>query len=236
MTNVAMPDTIGLQLPPQWTEVGVDADSFDQRWREIRAEFREGANWNRTAERRLELFMYQLRRLIEENRVVFSASLFAAEEPDGSEGADSGEGAGDPDPLMAGCVISVMSRDELGADVPLRADTILMAYTTDRPDGVDENESLRFANLDPPSLTTLRSGDKAVRLARLATADAGPGERSELFMHSFLVPIAKGEALCALQFTTPNVGEAKPFSELFDAIGSTLRLFYEDTPTIDPEG
>jgi hypothetical protein len=70
---------------------------------------------------------------------------------------------------------------------------------------------------------------------RLLQPRSRPGDSSSVFAETFLVPISEGDALCVIQFSTPNTEDATDFSLLFNAIARTLRVFYEDTATIDPE-
>ena len=74
-----------------------------------------------------------------------------------------------------------------------------------------------------------------MRLVRLARVETEPAVEVKIFTETFVVPISDGEAVCGVQMTTPNVDESTVFSELFGAIAQTLRIFYEDTTTVDPE-
>jgi hypothetical protein len=212
-------------------EIGLDRRSFDDRWRAMREEYRESSNWSRTAERRLEIFIHQLRMLVEGQRVVLCAALLASRAPgDFAPAPEDDEGVGDPDPLMAGCAISIMSKTELASEVALTADAVLLAYTASRPD-----EESHFVNLEPPCTVELGPAGRAVHLVRLLQPRSRPGDSSSVFAETFLVPISEGDALCVIQFSTPNTEDATDFSLLFNAIARTLRVFYEDTATIDPE-
>lgn len=225
----ALPDSIGLILPPEWVQIGVDRRSFDERWTQMREEYRRGPNWSRSAERRLETFLARIRMMVEQERVLFCASLLAARDPSEAEPTE-GEGPGDPEPLMAACVISLLLRTELGSDLALTADTVLRAYSA--PDTEGEGH---LVNLQPPDIVDLGGAGPAVRLVRLARIETEPAVEVKLFAETFVVPVSDGEAVCVVQMTTPNVEESTVFSELFGAIAQTLRVFYEDTPTLDPE-
>jgi hypothetical protein len=224
-----LPDSIGLVLPPEWVEIGVDRRSFDERWTQMREEYRRGPNWSRTAERRLETFLARIRMMVEQERVVFCASLLAARDPADTEPVE-GEGQGDPDPLMAACVVSVLLRTELGSDLALTADTVLRAYSAP-----DTGGDSHLVNLQPPDIVDLGTAGAAVHLVRLARIETEPAVEAKLFTETFVVPVSDGEAVCVVQMTTPNVDESTIFSELFGAIAQTLRVFYEDTPTLDPD-
>jgi hypothetical protein len=63
---------------------------------------------------------------------------------------------------------------------------------------------------------------ETVRIERRRVVDdaTGPLETHEV---QYLAPIPAGERLLILTFTTPNVGAARPFTELFDAIAGGLQ-------------
>lgn len=165
--------------------------------------------------------MHQLRVSLVSAKVTFVASLLGV----GEEPSPGTEVSGD-DILAAGCLISTMTRADLDTDAPLAASVLLAAYTADR------DAQTNFVNLEPAAIVHLRDSGEAVRLVRTMDAGEVAGQTVRVFVETYLIPIADGDGVCVLQFSTPNLEEATTFSELFAAIAGTLRVFYEDTPTL----
>lgn len=218
------PDSYAIRLPPEWREFPIDEEGLRRSRIETIDSLRKAPGWTKTAERRTELIFAQLGhalRAIKACYCAFFAGMSSDEQEDGADAA--------PDLLLAGLAVSTLSRADLDTDVPLTPDTVLAAYSMDResPSGA--------TNVEPPSVVTLEEAGRAVRLVRLVELGKVDGSPVQIFSETFMVPVADGEGVCVLQFTTPNLEDSPLFSRLFGAIASTVRVLYEDTPTL-PEG
>lgn len=73
---------------------------------------------------------------------------------------------------------------------------------------------------------TLEAGP-AARVRRRQPVETGPdpssGRRAEVDTLQYFVPFPDGDRLAVMTFSTPNLGLADAFAELFDAIASTLQ-------------
>lgn len=235
MATDAQVDSIALGLPTEWEEHPLDPDTFEQSLAEQMSQFKT-LGLSVIDRRRTELLKRQLRDLLLAHRVLYVATTVALAEPEQIE-ADAGaendaepdgtaaSGGGDADGrelVSAAVAVSVTSRQEIGAPVPLDTGTILRSMST----SADEDSR----DLDAPSRVDLEAGP-AVRLARLHRVPVGDGAIVESIVQTYLVPFDGGERLCSLQCVTPNISVGGLFSSLFDAIANTLRIFREDEKT-----
>jgi hypothetical protein len=214
---VTFPDSYLVRVPPDWREIPADDAELRRYQREMLDGFRVQEGWTRTAERRTEILFAQLRTLLRDAKVTYCA-LFA--------GLAAEDEASVPDLLLAGLAVSTVTTSDLDTDVPLTPDTILAAYSMDRESQVSTT------NVEAPSVVVLDEAGRAVRLVRLVDLGRVDGEAVQVFSETFMVPVADGEGVCVLQFTTPNLDDAPLFSSLFGAIASTMRVLYEGTPTL----
>jgi len=82
-----------------------------------------------------------------------------------------------------------------------------------------------------PDVVVMPAG-RCVHLRRLYEPRKLGVETHAFFAETFIWPIGEdGEACCVLQFSTTNVDNARPFSNLFGAIANTFRMFEPDQPT-----
>ena len=243
-------DTLGIALPPEWLRFPLEHGDFEGFVRSQRDRLRREANLSRTAERQFEMLMNGLRNDSLAAGVKMVATLLGVVEPDDSPAGDEAgadrqaqeqpEAEGDSELVAASMTMSVITRLETGADVPLTVNTIQAAMSLDRPAGDDGPDGVSVSNLEPPSVVAMPVGEvvKLVRLHRLKHRDSRGGAefRREvpMFVQHFFVPIdGAGSSAVVVTFTTPTVSLARPMSELFDAMMQTFEMFSGDDMT-DP--
>ena len=163
------------------------------------------------------------RRFAQEQRVTSVSNYLAVEQSDGGDEEEHAE----PTVVMAGLVTSTLRRRDLGTDVPLMAEVMVKAFSAGAPS--DDNQA-RFVEIEPPTVCTVGE-HQAAKLVRLMVAPDGRGGELKQFTQSYLVSVANGDAVVALQFSTINFEYARQFSELFERIAQTLRILYPDDPT-----
>ncbi len=89
----------------------------------------------------------------------------------------------------------------------------------------------RITDMERPDMLDLPAGG-LVHLRRLYERRHFGMELEDYFAESFILPIGDdGESCCVLQFATTNIEQSRRFSELFNAIARTFRLFEPDQPT-----
>jgi hypothetical protein len=156
------------------------------------------AGVDRVERRRVEILQRQLRQLLLAEDVRYVSVI--AEPVARDEFEDPDELPEDAlGVLCAAAVVSVDDRGTLGAPGPLTAEMLVR--------GVENRGTVE---LDPP---------------RRIELPAGP---AEVLVQSYLVPFDAGQRLCTLQLVTPNIPHGGEFSDLFDGIAETLRIFTED--------
>jgi hypothetical protein len=224
-------DSFGIALPPEWARFPLESGEFEAFVRLQRQRLANEAQLSRTAQRKFELIMRQLRNDCGRASVKMVAVMLATiDEPEVVEGVDDLD---QPDAglLSATCTISAMSRASLGSDLPLTENTIAAAMR--RPPAADD-DGVEIVDLDPPIIVTLPVGN-AVKLVRLHTfpPDSQTWQRLAVFVQHLLVPYDNGERAAVLTFSSPTPAYAKPLSVLFDTMSETFRLFAGDMPT-DP--
>jgi len=249
-----MPDSIVLAMPSGWDDVPMEAGRYRRHLARQVAQMRSNG-MTLTDARRVEMQGAVLHRLMAQQNVVIASSYLALEtsgaEPTASSQAfslgdesanDDGErnlGADDsatnttasgdeaPTLVMASAAVSALLRRDLETDLPLMADVLLSTFGQGAP---GDDEHVRYAEIEPPSKCAL--GDlEAVKLVRLMRIASRRADEHKLFSQSYLVPVANGDAVVVMQFTTVNFVYAKPFSQLFGRIAGTLRVLYPDDPT-----
>ncbi|MDE0498032.1 MAG: hypothetical protein OXH86_11830 [Acidimicrobiaceae bacterium] len=228
----AFPDSIVLAFPPGWDDIPTEVNAYRRRLAQQVAQLRAN-DVKRSDARLVEVQGALIHRLISQQNVVIANSYVALETPgpaaenDDAETSDEAGGADAPVLVMAGAAVSTLMRREMQTEVPLAADVLLSAYGQEIP---GDDERVRYAEIEPPS--TCRLGDlEAVKLVRLMNVSSRVGDDHKLFSQSYLVPVADGDAVIAMQFSTINFEYAKQFSELFGRIAGTLRVLYPDDPT-----
>jgi hypothetical protein len=212
-------DTFRIDLPTSWTEVPADPDEYR---RTVMGAIDE-SEWNAlpTIERRrLELFLERSISDLRASEARFAASFIEFIEP-----SADGEGG----VLVAGVVASVLTQEMVGSPVPLTAEVVVTAMSRTDPEP-DRWTRSRSTNLEPPSVVDLPGG-RAVRIPRLVErGDAAT--KSEFFSESFFFTTPdEFRQLIVVQFATPNVENAREFSELFGVIASFVRVYHEGEPT-----
>lgn len=103
----------------------------------------------------------------------------------------------------------------------------LQAVGNGQPDSADAEAIAEFFRGGPeqPAEVSIGqiAGRDAARVEVIRPTDDDPDNKLYSLSVQYYVPLSEGR-LMALSFTTPMVGFAKPFSALFDAIASTLRI------------
>lgn len=227
-------DSIGIAMPHEWIEIPLDRGGFDRFHTELAARWVEGG-WDRTTRRRAEILLRRIRRdLVRAGLHI--AGVFVSSPSDEERSADAKfdvDAEQDPsaaDVLFATCSVTTFTQEELGSTLPLTLGNLVIAFGRTAPDPRGGNEE-RITNLEPPQPVDLPAG-RSVRLRRLyELPDAGPlPER--FYGESYLTPIGDDGARCLVtHFTTINLQVARLFSELFETMAGTLKLFRPDDPT-----
>lgn len=231
----SFPDSIALAFPAGWDDIPTEVNAYRRRLAQQIAQLRSNGV-KRSDARLVEVQGALIHRLISQQNVIMANSYVALETPgleaesdDREYGDEAGERGDDETPVlvMAGAAVSTLTRREMQTEVPLTAEVILSAFGQEVP---GDDERVRYAEIEPPSKRSL-GGVEAVKLVRLMNVSSRAGDDHKLFAQSYLVPVADGDAVIAMQFSTVNFEYAKQFSELFDRIAGTLRVLYPDDPT-----
>lgn len=237
-------DTFGIGLPPDWVRVPLEDGDFDAFVRGQRDRLRREAKLSRTAERQFEVLMRGLRNDCDSAGVRMIASLLGVVDTEATsaipdEETEEATVEDESELVAASMTVSVVTRSELGSDVPLTVNTIQVAMSLDRTghDNSDSNEA-SVTNLEPPTIVTVPVGEvvKLIRLHRLKIhQNRGLGDLHKdlpVFVQHFIVPIDEvGSSAAVVTFTTPMVSLARPMSELFDAMMETFEMFTGDDIT-----
>jgi len=215
----AQADSYGIGLPPDWMQQPVDPAAFERSLADRLAQLR-AQKISRADIRRFELLQQQIHDQLVAENVQYVATL-AGRGPSEAETSDAeADGA---TLLLAGLVITTRTRSELGAPGPITTSLLLRSFG-------GSNNVEEGINVQEPSEVDLPAG-KAFRLVRFHSQPLGTAERIEYYEHTFLLPHDGGERVAFLQFVTPTLGLSEPLGELFDAMATTLRIFYPDDPT-----
>lgn len=225
------PDSLMLTLPDAWDDLPLEPDEYS-RYVEAQTErLKDSGLLSRSDLRQFEMLLVALRSIIHDQRVVLAATYFQNQEELGAADADEIPDDREAVLLMASLAMSVARREDFQTDVPLRAEVIIDGLADDSQ---SEGKAVRYVALEPPTICEI-AGLTAAKLVRVMTVETSPGEEFKQFSQTYMVPIAEGDAVVVMQFTTINVIYSSQFSELFDAIAQTLRILYPDQPTF-PDG
>ena len=221
-----MPDSVALALPAEWDDIPMDTSEYKSYLDSQIERLRDAGITSRSDLRQFELLAFLLHKSAQEEGVIFSSSFVAIEEPDSGTTTEE-----DTEPeyllIMAAVVVSTLRRADLGTDIPLMAEAMVMGFSDRAP---SDDANARFDEIEPPRVCKVGEHD-AARLARLMTIEGKPGEVFRQFTQTYLVSVANGDATIVLQFSTINFDYARQFSELFDHIAGTLRVLYPDDET-----
>ena len=125
--------------------------------------------------------------------------------------------------LLATLSVSVLSRNELGSDVPLTAAVLKVAFDLERQQSADV-PNIRVTNIEAPAIVHIPAGD-AVRLVQLHSKAQVVGEPMSVFVEQFYVPLDRGGNEAALVlFATPNIEVAEALSGLFESMMETFTI------------
>lgn len=233
MSTRVLPDSIQLATPAEWDEFPIDLAEFTDFRRRTIAKMSSQGQLDRASIRQVELFLVDLHRTVQRENVIFAAG-YLAQQPPAVEG-------GEPTPVMAAVAATSVHRSDFGTDLPLLPEVLLQAFAEGQSrrereaaegDGADgeAGASITFDHVEPP-VTVEVGGMEAVRLLRLMRSTAPHRDPRSLFLETYLIPVAKGDAVIMVQFTTANLDLAKPLSKLFGHIADSIRVLYPDDPT-----
>lgn len=224
MSSLTKIDSFGLVLPDQWTAIPTELGASEQFCNRARARWRESSQWDRALERRAETMFARLRHELARSGIVLAA-VYMDEVVD-----DTAQQPQDvPEVLMAACTLGVYTKSDLETKLSLSLPVLFSAFAK-RPRG-EEPRFGRITDLERPGMIDLPAG-RSVHLRRLYEPWHFGMQLDDYFAESYILPIGDdGESCCVLQFATTNIGQSTQFSELFNAIARTFRLFEPDQPT-----
>jgi len=210
-------DSYGIALPVGWVEQPLDPSAFERALSAQKAQLLK-ENVGRADIRRFELLQRQVHEQLVAEQVQYVATL-ASRGP----GHQADE---DDSILLAAAVITARTRRALGGPGPITTGLLLRSFggSTTGEDGI---------NIEEPSEIDLPVG-KAFRLVRFHSQQVGSDSRSEkieYYEHAYLIPHDEGERVAFLHMVTPTLAYTEPLGELFDALATTLRIFYPEDPT-----
>lgn len=208
-------DTFRIDLPTSWTQLPADPDEA----RGMMLSNLDGDEWESltpTQRRRIELFV---ERVIVDYRKADPRFVAVLAVPEFESEIGS---------VMATVFLSVLERSDLQSSLPLTAPVVLTAMGLDRDD--DERRDARLTDLEPPEQFEY-DRSSGVRLRRLLTFER-QGNVAHFYSESYFIVVPdQFEQLLVLQFMTPDHEEASTFSELFNAIARTARMYEVGEPT-----
>jgi len=213
-----LPDSITLGTPEGWSDFPIDPSDFGEFRAHLLKECRGTGDLKRSDERALELFVTNLHRKLQADRVLYIAGIAELVREDETA---------EPELFSASVAVSTVSRAEIGVDAPLLADVLVKVFGGDSELGDD---SIKFDDIEPPSKVTV-AGLEAVRLVRLLRSAEPSKQDYRQFCETFLFPVAEGDGVVLLQFATLNLEFAKQFSEVFGQVAQTLKLLYPEDAT-----
>ena len=241
-------DSLVIAVPPGWIRIPLDRDEFNAAIRANRRQLTVDSPISKTDLRRLDLTISALRNDLESANVRLLAALIMSVDgetedesgdPTAAEGIDredlgdntnretlEGEG---PRLLLATLSVSVLSRFELGSDVPLTPSVLKVAFDLERQRPSDEH--IRVTNLEPPEIVDIPAG-KAVRLVQLHSSARAVPEPADLFVQQFYVPLdPNGDEAALVLFTSPSIEVAQVLSGLFEAMMETFEILSDTADT-----
>lgn len=202
-------DSYGLVVPEGWMGVPLDKEGFAHLGGQLKETLAATAGWNKTAERRLDLLLSQMRNDLLAGNVRVAAAF--------AESGGEGEGL-----LLAGVSVSKLSQADLGpADLVVTPDRLIAGLAAPKAD----DDGGQVHDIAPPAKVVLEHVGEAVCLRRLYEHRLSVLEVQRFYAQSYLVPHDGGKAICLVQLTTPNVEMASALEPLFEAIAQTLRIF-----------
>ena len=214
-----MPDSVALELPEEWEDIPLARNEF-RAFVNRQVQLIEASGlFERSDLRQFELLAALAYQAAQSSRVMVASSYFGMEEASAEDDDDL--------LLMASVIVSGLRRDEIGTDIPLRAELMVEAFSRGTP---SDDRVARYVHIEPPSVCEI-AGLTAAKLVRLMTVEHQPGQEFKQFTQTYLVPVAEGNAVIVLQFSTINFEFAREFSELFERIAQTFRVLYPDDPT-----
>lgn len=222
-----IPDSFALSFPTSWDRFPLNVDEFRQyrnRYLETLTGSPNGIDLTKGQLRQVELLLAQVRQFAVEKKANMIATFVALEPKEPTDGDQP-----DAELVGASMVSSRLLRDEIGTNVPLMADVLIRVLGAGETT-LGDDDRITYDEIEPPIKIEL-GGYDAVKLTRLMTATAKPGEQLKLFSQSYLVPVANGDAVVMLHFSTINFDYARQFAELFDRIADTLTFYHPDDPT-----
>ena len=220
MTTRQLPDSVTIAFPDDWTDFPLEVDRFQQFRQALIDRLADEGSLSRNDIRTVEVFLSQIRRYATEHNVIMSAGMIQYQPIEGED---------EVKPLAASALVARITRSELGIDVPLLPEVLLPVFADGSREG---NESMRYDHIEPPAITSI-GAHQCVRLLRLLTISKPGHEDHRLFVESYLVPVAEGDGVIVMQFSTINYDYARPFSDLFTSIAASLRVLYPDDPTFE---
>lgn len=236
--------SLAIAVPPDWIRIPLDQDGFDAVVKGQRRRLAAEHSISKTDLRRLDLTISALRNDLESANVRMLAALVIgvdmAEDDIDSEAETQEEedeqvsimnrtttGVEEAQLLLATAAVSVLSRFDLGSDVPLTPSVLKVVFDLDREP--DPDSRIRVANLEDPEIVELPAG-KAVKLVQLHTNDNAVSEAAAMFVQQFYVPLdPDGTETALVLFTSPSIEVAQPLSELFDAMMETFEILRDDS-------
>ena len=238
---IAAIDGFVIAVPPDWIRIPLDRTEFDRAIKASRKRFASDTSISKTDLHRLDLLIAALRNDFESANVRLLAALImnveAETQPDsadrilgdeeirrkdGNSVAKQGTSEGEVTLLLATVSVSVMSRFDLGSDVPLTPAVLKVAFDLEHERSPDHY--IRVTNLDPPEIVQLPAGE-SVKLVQLHSRRRAGPVPADVFVQQFYIPLDPGGDEAALiLFTSPSIEVAQPLSELFDAMMDTFEI------------
>jgi len=229
------PDSIGIAIPNEWTQLPVERAEFDRFCSEARSRWVE-AEWDRTTQRQADLLLNRMRREIIRHGIQFVA-MFVGEPTDDDRAAMAPVDGEDPDAkdvLMGTVTVGTYTKEMLGAKGDLKLGNLIMAFGSRHRRQQPDVSALRYksiTNLEPPMLHDLAIG-RSVRLRRLYELLTEGFLPQRFYGETYLTPLDEAGSRCTItNFTTPNLGLAPVFSELFEKIAGTITFWTPDQDT-----
>lgn len=237
-----MPDSFGIALPDEWEEIPLEPQEYMRHVARKAEELRQRGSLRRTDVRQYELLSASIHRLMSRWRLIMASSFVSvvenddgtpalADDSDAPQGNDDASNGDAMNVLAANCAMSMLTREDCNSVLPLTADLIVRSLGTDDiSDPVNDGATVKSVNVEPPRVCEI-GGLAAVKLLRLVTIQASATDSFKMFSQSYMLPVARGDALVLLQMSTPNFTNARQFSELFTSIGESLRVMYPEDST-----
>ena len=214
-----MPDSIALALPDEWLDIPLEESEYREFTKQQLEDLKGAGVEDRADLRQFELLAAVGYQLAQSSRVMIASSYVEVEPAADDDDEDL--------VLMANLVVSGFLREDIGTDVPLRAELMAESFSRRVP---SDDENARYDYIEPPTVCEI-AGIKATKLLRLMSLPPERGSDIKQFTQTYLVSVAEGDAVIVLQFSTINFELAREFSELFEHIANTLRVLYPDDPT-----